>query len=89
MAVVQLEKFKRVLKAQQTVAIHDLGEIREIIGAPMNWIKPADLRSGNLPSLVSIAGRSYFATFRLHCAASRMGPLALAPTVKRRLDGIV
>ena len=31
MEVVQLEKFKRALKAQQTVAIHDLGENREII----------------------------------------------------------
>ncbi len=31
MEVVQLEKFKRALKAQQTVAIHDLGGDREII----------------------------------------------------------
>jgi len=31
MEVVQLEKFKRALKAQQTVAIHDLGENREVI----------------------------------------------------------
>ena len=31
MEVVQLEKFKRELKAQQTVAIHDLGESRGII----------------------------------------------------------
>jgi DnaK suppressor protein len=31
MEVVLLEKFKRALKAQQTVAIHDLGENREII----------------------------------------------------------
>ena len=31
MEVVQLEKFKRALKAQQTVDIHDLGENREII----------------------------------------------------------
>jgi DnaK suppressor protein len=31
MEVVQLQKFKRALKAQQTVAIHDLGENREII----------------------------------------------------------
>jgi RNA polymerase-binding transcription factor DksA len=31
MEVVQLEKFKRALKAHQTVAIHDLGENREII----------------------------------------------------------
>ena len=31
MEVVQLEKFKRALKAQQTVAIHDLGENRKII----------------------------------------------------------
>jgi DnaK suppressor protein len=29
MEIVQLEKFKRELKAQQTVAIHDLGENRE------------------------------------------------------------
>jgi DnaK suppressor protein len=31
MHMVQLEKFKRALKAQQTVAIHDLGENREVI----------------------------------------------------------
>jgi hypothetical protein len=31
MQMVQLEKFKRALKAQQTVAIHDLGENRDII----------------------------------------------------------
>jgi hypothetical protein len=31
MKVGQLKKFKRALKAQQTVAIHDLGENREII----------------------------------------------------------
>jgi len=31
MQTVQLEKFKRALKAQQTVAIHDLGEDRDII----------------------------------------------------------
>ena len=31
MEVAQLEKFKHALKAQQTVAIHDLGENREII----------------------------------------------------------
>jgi DnaK suppressor protein len=31
MEVVQLEKFKRELKAQQTVAIHDLGENREMM----------------------------------------------------------
>jgi DnaK suppressor protein len=31
MEEVQLQKFKRALKAQQTVAIHDLGENREII----------------------------------------------------------
>jgi DnaK suppressor protein len=31
MEVVQLEKFKRALKAQQMVAIHDLGENREIL----------------------------------------------------------
>ena len=31
MEVVQLKKFKRALKAQQTVAIHGLGENREII----------------------------------------------------------
>ena len=29
MEVVQLKKFKRMLKAQQMVAIHDLGENRE------------------------------------------------------------
>jgi DnaK suppressor protein len=33
MEVVQLETFKRALKAQQMVAIHDLGENREIIAA--------------------------------------------------------
>ena len=33
MEVVQLEKFKRELKAQQTVAIHDLGENREMMAA--------------------------------------------------------
>jgi hypothetical protein len=55
----------------------------------MNWIKPSDLRSGNLPFLVSIEDRSYIATFRQHCAVLRMGPSALAPTVKRRLGGIV
>ena len=31
MGIVQLEEFKRALKAQQTVAIHDLGENRKII----------------------------------------------------------
>jgi DnaK suppressor protein len=31
MEVVQLEKFKRALMAQQMVAIHDLGENREIL----------------------------------------------------------
>ena len=31
MEVIQLGKFKRALKAQQAVAIHDLGEDREII----------------------------------------------------------
>jgi hypothetical protein len=29
MEVVQLEKFKRALKSQQMVAIHDLGENRD------------------------------------------------------------
>ncbi len=33
MEVVQLEKFKRELKAQQTAAIHDLGENREMMAA--------------------------------------------------------
>ena len=33
MEVVQLKTFKRALKAQQTIAIHDLVENREIIGA--------------------------------------------------------
>jgi hypothetical protein len=92
MEVVQLKKFRRALKAQQAIAIHALGETGRLLlsrGAPMKWIKPADLRIGNLPFLDSIAGRSYFATFRQHCAALRMGPSALAPTVKRRLDGIV
>jgi hypothetical protein len=31
MEVIHLERFKRALKAQQTVAIHDLGENWEII----------------------------------------------------------
>jgi DnaK suppressor protein len=31
MEIVQLEKFKRELKAQQTVAIHDLGENRKMM----------------------------------------------------------
>jgi DnaK suppressor protein len=31
MQVVQLEKVKRALRAQQTIAIHDLGENREIM----------------------------------------------------------
>jgi RNA polymerase-binding transcription factor len=31
MEVVQLEKFKRALRAKQTVAVHDLSEDREII----------------------------------------------------------
>jgi DnaK suppressor protein len=31
MQMVQLEKFKRALKAQQTAALHDLGENREVI----------------------------------------------------------
>jgi len=33
MEVLQLEKFKRALEAQQMVAIHDLGENREILAA--------------------------------------------------------
>jgi DnaK suppressor protein len=33
MEVVQLKKFKRELRAQQTVAIHDLGENREMMAA--------------------------------------------------------
>jgi hypothetical protein len=33
MEVVQLEKFKRALKAQEMVAIHDLGENRETLTA--------------------------------------------------------
>ena len=39
MEVVQLAKFKRELRAQQTVAIHDLGENREIIavGATLQY----------------------------------------------------
>jgi hypothetical protein len=32
MQVVQLEKVKRALRAQQTIAIHDLGDNREIYG---------------------------------------------------------
>jgi RNA polymerase-binding transcription factor DksA len=33
MEVVQLKTFKRALQAQQMIAIHDLGENREIIAA--------------------------------------------------------
>jgi hypothetical protein len=50
MAVVQSEKFKRALTAQQTVAIHDLGEIREIIAVERSadeLDQTGDLRSGN------------------------------------------
>ena len=36
MEVVQLEKFKRTLKAQQMIAMHDLGENREILTAERN-----------------------------------------------------
>jgi len=36
MEAVQLAKFKRALKAQRTVALHDLGENREILAVERN-----------------------------------------------------
>jgi len=92
MEVVQLKRFERALKVQQTVAVHDLGKAREVIdveGAAGKIDRAVRSTEQKFAILVSIADRSYFTTFRQRRAALRMAPSALAPTVKRRLEGIV
>jgi hypothetical protein len=74
------------------VAIHDLGENREIIAIERS-ADEMDQTGRSTDQEFAIFGinrRSELrATFRQHCAELRIGPSALAPTVKRRLDGIV
>ena len=43
MEAVQLKKFKRALEAQQAVAIHDLGENREIIAVERSRWRPQNV----------------------------------------------
>ena len=89
MEVVQLEKFKRELKAQQTVAIHDLGENREMMAVERSADEMDQTGQSTEQEFAILGLNRRSELLRDIQAGLRMGPLALAPTVKRRLDGIV
>src|SRR5580765_7038819 len=92
MKVVQLERFKRALKAQQRVAIHDLGENREAIAVERS-ADEMDQTGRSTEQEFTILGLNrrseLLRNIEKHCAALSMGPSALAATVKGRLGGIV
>ena len=92
MEAVQLETFKRVLTAQQIVAIHDLGENRETIAVErsadeMDQTGRSTEREFAILGLNRRSELLHNVRAALRCIED--GPSALAPTVKRRLGGIV
>ena len=92
MEVAQLERFKRALKARQTVAIHDLGENRETIAVERSAdeMDQAERSAEGEFAILGLNRRSeLIPNIQAASAVLRMGPSVLAPTVKRRLGGIV
>jgi RNA polymerase-binding transcription factor DksA len=92
MEVVQLEEFKRALDARQMVAIHDLGENREILAAERS-ADEMDQTGQSAEREFAILGLNRRSELIRNIQAALRsivdGPSAFALIVMRRLDGIV